>query len=123
MQTRLAVVMIAAPALVLAPMLASGADAERGRTLYELGCDGCHSESVHGRAKRVASDFDDVRRWVSRWNANLGLHWGDEDVDDVSAYLNKAYYQYTCPPQVCKVVSLGPVSGPTRLAVASPKVP
>jgi mono/diheme cytochrome c family protein len=111
MKTRLAVVMIAACALMLAVGLAPGADAERGRTLYELRCGECHSESVHGRAKRVATDFDDVRRWVSRWNGTLGLHWSDEDIDDVSAYLNMTYYRYACPPTVCKVVSLAPVSG------------
>jgi cytochrome c5 len=96
MATRLAAALVAASALAAGS--ASGADAERGRALYESRCDSCHSESVHGRAKRVAKDFDDVRRWVGRWNANLGLHWGDEEIDDVSLYLNNTYYRYPCPP-------------------------
>jgi mono/diheme cytochrome c family protein len=108
---------VAALAILLAAPCASGADEQRGRALYELRCGGCHSESVHGRAKRVATDFSDVRQWVNRWNANLGLQWRDEDVDDVAVYLNQAYYRYACPPAVCKVVSLAP-SPPPRLSSA-----
>ena len=89
---------------------ASGADVDRGAALYEMRCGNCHSESVHGRSKRVATDFGEVRGWVNRWNENLGLRWGNEEIDDVSVYLNKTYYRYACPPQVCKTVSLAPGS-------------
>jgi mono/diheme cytochrome c family protein len=99
-------VAIAAIAMLLGMRIASGADAERGRALYELRCGACHSESVHGRVKRVATDFGDVRRWVTRWNEHLALRWDDEEIDDVAVYLNDTYYRYRCPPQVCKVVSL-----------------
>lgn len=104
----LAMVLTSTLAVPLALRDASGADARRGAALYESRCGGCHSESVHGRSKRVAKDFGDVRRWVSRWNETLKLQWGDEEIDDVSVYLNNTYYRYTCPPQVCKVVSLAP---------------
>lgn len=97
---------LAAPLLLAAALGAPAADAERGRALYELRCGGCHSESVHRRAKRVAGDFDDVRRWVDRWNETLALRWTGEEVDDVSLYLNGKYYRYPCPPRVCKVISL-----------------
>jgi mono/diheme cytochrome c family protein len=110
----IAVVVLATPALLFATRSASAADVQRGRALYESRCGTCHSESVHGRAKRVATDFEDVRRWVIRWNTNLGLRWAGEEIDDVSAYLNNTYYRFPCPPTVCKVVSLkqgGP--GPT----------
>jgi mono/diheme cytochrome c family protein len=100
------VVVIAALAILLLARGAFGADAERGAALYESRCGECHTTSVHGRAKRVAKDFNDVRGWVNRWNDNLGLHWGDEEIDDVSVYLNNTYYRYACPPTVCKVVSL-----------------
>jgi len=103
-------VVIATLVILFAPRNASGADAERGRALYESRCGTCHSESVHGRKKRLATDFGDVRRWVNRWNENLGLRWGDEELDDVSVHLNNTYYRYACPPSVCKVVSLAPRS-------------
>lgn len=93
-------------AIPFATRSAQGADVDRGRALYELRCSGCHNDSVHGRAKRVASSFEDVRRWASRWNATLGLRWNDEEIDDVAVHLNMTYYRYPCPPRVCKVVSL-----------------
>lgn len=101
----IAVVVLVALAILFATRSASGADAVRGRALYELRCGSCHSESVHDRAKRVATDFQDVRRWVNRWNATLDLRWEPEEVDDVTLYLNATYYRYPCPPSVCKVVS------------------
>jgi len=101
----IAVVVFVAPVMLFATRPASGADAVRGAALYDLRCGGCHSESVHGRAKRVATDFEDVRRWVNRWNATLALRWAVEEVEDVTLFLNATYYRYPCPPTVCKVVS------------------
>lgn len=97
---------IAALAMLSVPPSAAGADIDRGLALYQLRCTGCHAESVHGRAKRVATDFEDVRRWVSRWSETLNLGWKDDEVDDVTVHLNTSYYGYSCPPRVCKVVSL-----------------
>ena len=83
--------------LLAAPAPAPAADTERGRGLYEESCTGCHAQSVHARAKRVARDFGEVRAWIERWNATLGLRWGDEEIDDVTAYLNATFYRYPVP--------------------------
>jgi hypothetical protein len=96
---------IATIGLLFAANNASGADAERGAALYTSGCGGCHSESVHSRTTRVAVDFIDVRKWVSRWNETLGLKWGESEIDDVTVHLNNTYYRFPCPPTVCKVLS------------------
>jgi hypothetical protein len=89
---------------LLAMPAASAPDAERGRALYEMRCLTCHSESVHGRQKRVAADFDDVRAWVSRWNENLALRWSREEIDDVAVHVSRSYYGFACPPDVCTVI-------------------
>jgi hypothetical protein len=94
-------------ALLIATTLRIGAsaaaDMERGRILYEARCDGCHAESVHGRQKRAAADFEAVREWVRRWGANLGLKWTSDEVNDVAAHLNARYYRFACPPSDCPV--------------------
>jgi cytochrome c5 len=97
---------LAAAALALAAPGVEAGDAGRGRALYESQCASCHSQSVHGREKRVARDFEAVRAWVERWNASLALRWGEEEIEDVTVYLNGAYYRFACPPSACKVVSL-----------------
>ena len=100
--------LVLAAALLLAA-LPLAADPVRGRDLYELRCLGCHAESVHARAKRVARSFDEVRTWVARWNNTLALAWSAEEIDDVTVHLNNRYYRYPCPPTVCRVVSQAPI--------------
>lgn len=88
-----------------AASLAVAADPDRGRALYDTHCGNCHSVSVHGRAARVATNFEEIRGWVARWKENLALGWADDEIDDVALYLNNSYYRYSCPTRVCKVVS------------------
>jgi hypothetical protein len=80
---------------------AAGADAARGRALYETRCVGCHNKSVHQRESRKATSFEGVLAQVSRWNATLGGDWKAEDIEDVAVYLNERYYKYPCPASVC----------------------
>lgn len=96
---------LAAPLAVLAAPPYPEAQMERGRALYDLRCTHCHATSVHSRDRRVAADFGEVRGWVARWGRDLGLRWGDEEIDDVAVYLNATYYRYPCPPTVCKTLS------------------
>lgn len=76
-------------------------DAERGRALYESRCDSCHDTSVHNRAARKARDFASLRREVARWNAELGGAWTQQEIDDVTVFLNERYYGFPCPITVC----------------------
>ena len=96
---------------------ASAADADRGKLLYEARCDGCHDQSVHTRGRKAATDFDEVRNYVQRWNINLGGAWGEEEIMDVAIYLNGKFYFYKCPETVCKVTSQ---TGSPLVALAPP---
>lgn len=102
---RLPTALLAAVLAAAMPAAVVAADGARGRILYEARCDGCHAESVHGRARRAASDYESVRAWVRRWSANVGTKWSAEEVDDVAAYLNGRYYKFTCPPSACPSTS------------------
>jgi hypothetical protein len=86
-------------------LTASAADADRGKLLYEARCDNCHDQSVHTRGRKVATNFDEVRKYVQRWNINLGGAWGEEEITDVAIYLNGKFYSYKCPETICKVTS------------------
>ena len=102
MRSIFGVLMVAFGSIALAT---SAADADRGKLLYEARCDGCHDQSVHTRGRKVATDFDEVRKYVQRWNINLGGAWGEEEIADVAIYLNGKFYSYKCPETVCKVTS------------------
>jgi mono/diheme cytochrome c family protein len=92
------------------------ANPERGQALYENRCGGCHAESVHGRRNRVAADFAQVRDQVRRWDRNLGGGWSNDELDDVTVFLNKRYYGYPCPSPLCSaaVSLLRPEDGRAR---------
>ncbi len=72
----------------------NAADPNRGQAMYELRCIECHDTSVHGRQNRSAKNYEEIRGWVIRWNNTLGALWDTDDIEDVSAYLNKRYYRY-----------------------------
>jgi mono/diheme cytochrome c family protein len=103
-------VRLAALAAGLAASVTSAvaADAAHGRDLYESRCGSCHSQSVHGREKREARDFEAIRDWVRRWSGNLGLRWTEGEIDDVSAHLNARYYRFPCPADICRTTGRGP---------------
>jgi mono/diheme cytochrome c family protein len=80
---------------------AGAADFERGKTLYSARCVGCHDKSVHNRNARKALTVEGIKAQVRRWDGLLGGAWREEEVNDVTSYLNELYYRYPCPPAVC----------------------
>ena len=81
-------------AAVAASPVASPPDRARGELLYDVHCIGCHTGGVHMGKDRQAVSFDDMRRSVRRWSAIQHLDWRDQDVDDVSAFLDGRYYHF-----------------------------
>lgn len=73
------------------------ADAERGALLYETHCISCHSTEIHWRDKRRATDWDSLQSEVRRWQDNAALDWREEDIVEVTRYLNTRYYHYPAP--------------------------
>ena len=99
------VVMTALVALALGgavPTAAHAADAERGKVLYETRCGGCHASSVHQRNARKANSFAGVRTQVLRWSQQVGGIWSADEIDSVTQFLNRRYYGFRCPQDLCK---------------------
>jgi mono/diheme cytochrome c family protein len=88
---------------------AGAADFERGKLLYNARCVGCHDKSVHNREARKALTIEGIRAQVRRWDAFTGGAWREDEVNDVTSYLNELFYRYPCPPAVCpdKKATLG----------------
>ena len=82
-------------AVVLASVCvpAAAQDFDRGQALYENHCQHCHEGWAHTRDGRVVDSLDGLRLRVSSWSMHAGLHWGDEEIDDVTRYLNRRFYQ------------------------------
>jgi mono/diheme cytochrome c family protein len=86
--------------LLLSPA-APAADAQRGRALYESRCDVCHNTGVHQRDSRKAQSYAAIREEVVRWNRTLNGAWTNEEIEDVTLFLNDRYYNFDCPEAVC----------------------
>ena len=81
------------PLLLLYPV-ATPADTERGRLLYENHCRSCHESNVHIRQTQAAKSLKALRAEVVRWQEALALQWNGEDMGDVTEYLNATWYHY-----------------------------
>lgn len=66
----------------------------RGSLLYQTHCIACHTEQVHWRQRRLATDWTSLRAQVWRWQADAALGWGDDDVAEVARYLNEEFYRF-----------------------------
>lgn len=76
---------------------AIGADVERGRILHDTYCISCHGTQVYKRDSKVATNCDEIRTQVVRWQSNVSLRWSEGDVDAVTTYLARTFYMVPCP--------------------------
>ena len=68
----------------------------RGELLYSTHCIACHTQQVHWRERKLATDWTSLRAQVWRWQADAALGWNDDDVAEVARYLNDEFYRF--PP-------------------------
>jgi mono/diheme cytochrome c family protein len=71
----------------------AGADAQRGKALYETHCGSCHYEKLHKRqATRIAS-LASLSLEVARWSRETGRAFTPAELDDIVEYLNRSHYR------------------------------
>jgi len=73
----------------------AAAEFDRGRALYENHCQLCHKDWAHTREGRVVDSIEGLRARVVSWSLHSGLEWRAEEVDEVTEYLNRRFYQLT----------------------------
>jgi mono/diheme cytochrome c family protein len=97
LQMRLVACAAALSVSIAAAQPTAKTDAPRGELLYSTHCIGCHTAQVHWRDKRLATDWTSLRAQVRRWQGNTGLGWSDEEIVEVTRYLNARYYHFQPP--------------------------
>jgi hypothetical protein len=70
------------------------ADISHGKQLQQKNCMSCHDDGMYTRENRKISTPGGLTNQVRRCESTLGLQWFDEDIDDVSAYLNDRFYKF-----------------------------
>ena len=81
----------------------------RGQLLYGTHCIACHTEQVHWRDQRQATDWITLKAQVRRWQAAARLQWSEDDIAEVARHLNDTIYHF---PQTTDRVSLMSASRP-----------
>ena len=66
----------------------------RGAMLYNNNFIQCHTQQIHWREKKIATDWESLIAQVDRWQRTSGLAWSKNDIKEVSRYLNGEYYHY-----------------------------
>lgn len=82
-----------AGALVAACGEAPKGDPERGAKIHEV-CLDCHGTALYTKPDRKIQSFAALRKDVVRWGDYYAPALSEQDVDDVTAYLNRDFYKF-----------------------------
>jgi mono/diheme cytochrome c family protein len=81
--------------LLVLPLTAIHAeDINIGKELHQENCLECHNSELYERADRTVKTLKHLRSQVLFCAVNNDVEWFDEEIDDVTAYLNAFYYLF-----------------------------
>jgi hypothetical protein len=71
----------------------AGDEAADAHAMHEQNCVKCHGTEIYTRPDRKVTSYEGLGRQVRRCETALGLRWFDEDITEVTSYLNREYYR------------------------------
>ena len=81
--------------LLVLPLTAIHAeDISLGKELHQENCLECHKPELYERTDRTVKTLKHLRSQVLFCAVNNDVEWFDEEIDDVTAYLNAFYYLF-----------------------------
>jgi len=90
-----ALVLTALAALYGNPAQSQPQSQSRGELLYNTNCIACHNEKMRWRGRKLVNDWDSLEAQVRRWQQASSLDRRDEDIMEVTRYLNGRFYGFT----------------------------
>jgi mono/diheme cytochrome c family protein len=81
-------------AVLLAAAAAPVRAQSRGELLYTTHCIECHTSQMHWRDQKLVTDWRSLEGQVRRWQGTALLAWRDEDILEVTRYLNDKFYRF-----------------------------
>jgi len=79
--------------LISATSMAQGNSANGQKLYTQSKCNQCHGTEVFTRKDRKVNSLPALEAQVRRCDSNLNTNWFDDEIHDVTAYLNKQYYK------------------------------
>lgn len=80
--------------LLAASSLIQAADLKNGEQLHNQHCIRCHQANIYQRQDRIVKNLQHLRTQVQFCEVSNDLTWFDEEVNDVTEYLNVNYYLF-----------------------------
>jgi len=75
--------------------VALAGDVANGKKLFtESKCNQCHGTEVYTKKDRKVTSLPKLEAQVRRCDSNLNTNWFDDEIINVTAYLNKQYYKF-----------------------------
>ncbi|MGC8733388.1 MAG: c-type cytochrome [Halothiobacillaceae bacterium] len=94
MRHTLALSAAALAAIILTAPAAQAADLALGKKLYSENCVKCHGAEKYARPDRKVHSMSNLKTYVQGCATNLSLSWFEDEVDAVTAYMNKEFYKF-----------------------------
>ena len=69
-------------------------DSDNGKALHNENCVRCHDDSMYTREDRKTKSYSLLRERVVQCEIMTELIWFEEEIDDVTAYLNESFYHF-----------------------------
>lgn len=79
------------------PSIRPASEPSRGELLYTTHCIACHGTEMHRRDPRLATDWDSLKEQVRLWQERAQLPWTENDVVEVTHFLNRRIYRFGLP--------------------------
>ncbi|HSR62605.1 MAG TPA: cytochrome c, partial [Gammaproteobacteria bacterium] len=57
-------------------------------------CVKCHSSDMYTRENRIVNSYDALKERIRQCELSNDLAWFEEEVEDVSAYLDEEFYRF-----------------------------
>ncbi|MEZ5476354.1 MAG: hypothetical protein R3E95_02290 [Thiolinea sp.] len=106
--------LLAGSLLLTSVATAEAPDPVNGKRLFnESRCLSCHGVDVFTREDRKIKDLAGLERKVRQCDAGLSTNWFDDQILDVVAYLNQAYYKFKSTEQGAAALETGDKAGAT----------
>jgi cytochrome c2 len=72
----------------------ANANVERGKELVDSKCMACHGTDVYTRPEHRIKSLEALENQIPRCAKAAGADWNQQQMADVVAYLNQAYYKF-----------------------------
>ncbi len=76
-------------------------DVTNGKRLHDKNCVSCHNNMLVGDGTRIYTrkdhkirSFSSLQQQVQRCATNLNIQWFNDEITDVSHYLNDSFYKF-----------------------------